>query len=233
MGLLPSLKLLSPNYVFFFVYAVFKFATVGAPPLLSATTITTGPPTEDSVMHLPEEAILGGPVYMRWMSTFEVPDEEGANFIGEDDVVPHILEDDHQDDDAHDDAVDPPSQPDYQLPSRLSKMACIAPRSHDEDAGGDPPDDRQPRMLPHQCEGSGKRGESKCKALKKAFKQNGYRKLEMVFEVKDQNTFKPVGRYGANFSSFVGELIKEIPHYYDSWEKVPPSDKAPFIPRLQ
>ncbi|GKG67146.1 hypothetical protein Tco_0723134, partial [Tanacetum coccineum] len=27
--------------------------------------------------------------------------------------------------------------------------------------------------------------------------------------------------------SYVGELIKEIPQYYDSWEKVPPADKAP------
>ncbi|GJV02180.1 retrovirus-related pol polyprotein from transposon TNT 1-94 [Tanacetum coccineum] len=112
-------------------------------------------------------------------------------------------------------------------------MACVAPRSHGGDAGGDPPDDRRPRMLPYQCEGSGKRGESKHKALKKAFKQNGYRKLEIVFEAKDQKTFKPVGRYGANFSSYVGELIKEIPQYYDSWEKVPPADKAPLIPRLQ
>nr|GEV99477.1 hypothetical protein [Tanacetum cinerariifolium] len=39
--------------------------------------------------------------------------------------------------------------------------------------------------------GSGKRGESKHKALKKAFKQNGYRKLEIVFEANDQKTFKP------------------------------------------
>ncbi|GJV40683.1 hypothetical protein Tco_1419123, partial [Tanacetum coccineum] len=90
-------------------------------------------------------------------------------------------------------------------------MACIAPRSHDEDEGGDPPADRRPRMLPYLCEGSGKRGESKRKALKHAFKQNGYRKLEIVFEAKDQKTFKPIGRFGANFSSYVGELIKEIP----------------------
>ncbi|GJV63146.1 hypothetical protein Tco_1473974 [Tanacetum coccineum] len=34
-------------------------------------------------------------------------------------------------------------------------------------------------------------------------------------------------------SSYVGELIKEIPLYYDSWEKVPLVDKAPLIPRLQ
>nr|GEV12576.1 hypothetical protein [Tanacetum cinerariifolium] len=111
----------------------------------------------------------------------EVPDEENADFIGdEDDVVPHVLEDDDQDDD----------------------MACVAPRSHGGDAGGDPLDDRRPRLLPHQCKGFGKRGESKHKALKKAFKQNGYHKLEIVFEAKDQKTFKPVGRYGANFSSY-------------------------------
>nr|GEV22575.1 hypothetical protein [Tanacetum cinerariifolium] len=70
-------------------------------------------------MHLPEEAIPGSPVYMRCMYPFEVPDEEGANFIGKDDVVPHVFEDDDQDDDAYDYAFNPPSQPDYQLPSRL------------------------------------------------------------------------------------------------------------------
>ncbi|GJW01880.1 putative ribonuclease H-like domain-containing protein [Tanacetum coccineum] len=57
---------------------VFKLAIVGAPPPLSATTIITRPPAEVTthdlnpqqihlVMHLPEEAILGGPVYMRWI----------------------------------------------------------------------------------------------------------------------------------------------------------------------
>nr|GEX15071.1 hypothetical protein [Tanacetum cinerariifolium] len=48
---------------------VFKLATTEAPPPLSATTITTGPPAEGIhlVMHLSEEAILGGPVYMRWI----------------------------------------------------------------------------------------------------------------------------------------------------------------------
>nr|GEZ05594.1 hypothetical protein [Tanacetum cinerariifolium] len=79
----------------------------------------------------------------------------------------------------------------YGLVLVVLQMACVAPRSHGGDAGGDPPDDRQPRLLLHQCEGSGKRGESKHKALKKAFKQNGYRKLEIVFEAKDQKTFKP------------------------------------------
>nr|GEX54443.1 acidic leucine-rich nuclear phosphoprotein 32 family member A [Tanacetum cinerariifolium] len=34
-----------------------------------------------------------------------------------------------------------------------------------------------------------------------------------------KDTFKPVGRCGANFSSYVGELIKQIPQYYNSWEK--------------
>ncbi|GKD06790.1 hypothetical protein Tco_1181764, partial [Tanacetum coccineum] len=43
----------------------------------------------------------------------------------------------------------------------------LAPRSHGGDAGGDPPGDRRTRMLPHQCEGSGKRREIKHKALKR------------------------------------------------------------------
>ena len=33
------------------------------------------------------------------------------------------------------------------------QMACIAPGYHGGDAGGDPPEDRQPKRLPYQCEG--------------------------------------------------------------------------------
>nr|GEY77393.1 hypothetical protein [Tanacetum cinerariifolium] len=70
------------------------------------------------------------------------------------------------------------------------QMAYVALQSHNGDAGGDPPDDQRPRILPHQCQGSVKHEESKHKALKKAFKQNSNHKPEIVFEAKDQKTFK-------------------------------------------
>nr|GEZ29299.1 hypothetical protein [Tanacetum cinerariifolium] len=66
----------------------------------------------------------------------------------------------------------------------VKKMACVAPRSHGGDAGGDQPDDRRPRFR----ETWGKQTYD----VKKAFKQNGNRKLEIVFEAKDQKTFKPM-----------------------------------------
>ncbi|GJT45232.1 linoleate 13S-lipoxygenase 2-1, chloroplastic-like protein [Tanacetum coccineum] len=75
------------------------------------------------------------------------------------------------------------------------QIACVA-QHQCGDAGGD--------QTGHGAPGSGKRGESEHTTLKKAFKQNGNRKLEIVFEAKDQKTFKPVGRYGANFSIYVG-----------------------------
>ena len=33
------------------------------------------------------------------------------------------------------------------------QMACVAPSYHGGDAGGDPPEDRQPKRLPYLCEG--------------------------------------------------------------------------------
>nr|GEV46499.1 hypothetical protein [Tanacetum cinerariifolium] len=249
------------------------------------------------VMHLPEEAILGGPVYMRWMYPFERymkklknyvrnkskpkgsiaegyvaeealtfcshylkgvetrfnrPDRNGFGLNPTDTFkgINHILTDKDSYRDQQYILATHARQVFYlEYPARrpphwkvvkdvhhrkiwhrdvveddqmlYMTMACVAPRSRGGDAGGDLPNDRQPRLLPHQCKG-----------VKKAFKQNGYRKLEIVFEAKDQKTFKPVGQYGANFSSYVGELIKEIPQYYDLWEKLPLMDKASLIPRL-
>ena len=81
--------------------------------------------------------------------------------------------------------------------------------------------------------GSGKRGLNKHKALKKAFKQNGNKLLEINFDFGDLKTVKPVGKYAAHLSSYIGELVRDIPQYYKSWDKVPAAEKAKIIPNLQ
>ena len=81
--------------------------------------------------------------------------------------------------------------------------------------------------------GSGKRGPTKHKALKKNFKQNNNQPLEIDFDVGDLKTFKPVGRYSGNFTTYAGELVRKIPQYYESWDKVPEVEKATLIPNLQ
>ncbi|PWA42073.1 hypothetical protein CTI12_AA548870 [Artemisia annua] len=112
-------------------------------------------------------------------------------------------------------------------------MACVAPSYHGGDAGGDPPEDRQPKRLPYHCEGSGKRGPNKHKALKKKFKENNNQPLEIEFDLGDLKTFKLVGSNAAHLTTYIVELVRQIPMDYESWEKVPAADKATIIPNLQ
>ena len=81
--------------------------------------------------------------------------------------------------------------------------------------------------------GSGKHGLNKHKALKKAFKQNGNQPLKIDFDFGDLKTVKPVGNNAAYLSSYIGELVRDIPQDYKSWNKVPAAEKAKIIPNLQ
>nr|GEW45077.1 hypothetical protein [Tanacetum cinerariifolium] len=63
-------------------------------------------------------------------------------------------------------------------------MAYVAPQSHNWDAGGDPPDDQQPRILPHQCQGYCTREQ-----LENLKRQHASQKEEQAFE-SQQNALK-------------------------------------------
>ncbi|PWA90167.1 acidic leucine-rich nuclear phosphoprotein 32 family member A [Artemisia annua] len=44
---------------------------------------------------------------------------------------------------------------------------------------------------------------------------------------------KPVGKNAAYLSSYIGELVRDIPQDFKSWNKVPAAEKAKIIPNLQ
>ncbi|GJW94937.1 acidic leucine-rich nuclear phosphoprotein 32 family member A [Tanacetum coccineum] len=46
-------------------------------------------------------------------------------------------------------------------------------------------------------------------------------------------TAKTLGTHGSYFISYIGELIRKLPHNYESWEKLPEADKASIIPSLE
>nr|GEZ27553.1 hypothetical protein [Tanacetum cinerariifolium] len=64
-------------------------------------------------------------------------------------------------------------------------------------------------------------------ALKDITNKNG--PVPIRFEVRDKQTLKPLGDHAANWSRYIGEVIRGVPLYYPSWLKVPKERKATLI----
>ncbi|GJT13809.1 hypothetical protein Tco_0860851 [Tanacetum coccineum] len=145
---------------------------------------------------------------------------------------------DLDDTDAHDigsdDEVDPTDDEFAEVgPACIDVMALsVAPSYHGGDAGDDPPE-RPNRLLPHQCEGSGQRGPTTLQALKTAYKKNNNKRLDVGFDYKDQKTFRPVGGFSSNLVSLIGNLVKNLPLDYDTWEQIPETARVSILPELK
>ncbi|GKD54106.1 F-box domain containing protein [Tanacetum coccineum] len=52
------------------------------------------------------------------------------------------------------------------------------------------------------------------------------------FEQGDKQTLNPLGPHAANWSNYIGEVVRSVPLYYPSWEKVPKERKAAIISEI-
>ncbi|GJW19104.1 Myc-type, basic helix-loop-helix domain-containing protein [Tanacetum coccineum] len=149
--------------------------------------------------------------------------EDNADVINnEDDVIAHVLDDDDVEV-SDDDEVNPSTN--------VEEMACVAPRSHGGDAGGDPP--RRPTgPIPAQCQGSTIRGVTTNRALRRAFRDNREEPLTVGFDIEDQGTFHPLGVNASYLNSLMGEQIRPLPLACE-WEEIPPAYKAHILPTLE
>ncbi|GJU12662.1 Myc-type, basic helix-loop-helix domain-containing protein [Tanacetum coccineum] len=149
--------------------------------------------------------------------------EDNADFINnEDDVVAHVLDDDDVEV-SDDDEVNPSTN--------VEEMACVAPRSHGGDAGGNLP--RQPTgPVPAQCQGSTIHGVKTNRALKRAFRDNREEPLTAGFDIGDQGTFHPLGVNASYLNSLMGEQIRPPPLDCE-WKEIPPAYKAHILPTLE
>ncbi|GKD10493.1 hypothetical protein Tco_1190178 [Tanacetum coccineum] len=102
-------------------------------------------------------------------------------------------------------------------------MACIAPRLHGEDAGGDPPDDQRPMMLPHQCEGSRKRGESKHKVTTGP----GYGTREQLEDMKRQHALEKEEQRKASVSQ--QNALKKFVDFFNRQQGTPSQFQIPDL----
>ncbi|GKB01984.1 hypothetical protein Tco_0830028 [Tanacetum coccineum] len=52
------------------------------------------------------------------------------------------------------------------------------------------------------------------------------------FEWDDKKTMMPLGGHASHWSNYLGELIREMPLYYQSWQKVPAERKAAIVTKI-
>nr|GEV37203.1 putative reverse transcriptase domain-containing protein [Tanacetum cinerariifolium] len=52
------------------------------------------------------------------------------------------------------------------------------------------------------------------------------------FEWDDKKTLMPLGDHVSHWSNYLGELIREMPLYYPSWQKVPMEQKATILTKI-
>ncbi|GJS24479.1 F-box domain containing protein, partial [Tanacetum coccineum] len=53
--------------------------------------------------------------------------------------------------------------------------------------------------------------------------------VSIQFDVGDKQTINPLGPHAAHWSNYIGEVVRSVPLYYPSWEKVPKEQKAAII----
>ncbi|GJT25915.1 hypothetical protein Tco_0895852, partial [Tanacetum coccineum] len=165
--------------------------------------------------------------------------DEDGDIIDDEDALPHDLADSDDEDlvnvDDDDDGVD--------------VMSADVARGHGSDDGSD---DRPPtHHIPTGCEGCfvnrGKgtrkpnlggrkagrlhtRQETQNLGLKKITDDKG--SVLIRFEWDDKKTMMPLGDHASHWSNYLGELIREMPLYYPSWQKVLAERKAAIVTRL-
>ncbi|GJT18561.1 zinc finger, CCHC-type containing protein [Tanacetum coccineum] len=162
----------------------------------------------------------------------DVPGEDD-DISDDEDPLPHDLADSDVEDLINDD----------------DGMADVA-RAHGRDGGGEDPSRPPPPSF--GCagcfinRGKGKRKpnlggvkagrktreRTRNQVLKDAVAANKGRPIEIGFEDRADNTVVPTGPYSTQWGNYFGEMIRSIPLYYPSWQKVPAGDKARLMATL-
>ncbi|GKA02622.1 hypothetical protein Tco_0675403 [Tanacetum coccineum] len=135
------------------------------------------------------------------------------------------------------------------LMMKTSSMLMMIMMLHDGDGGGD---DRPPiHHIPTGCGGCfvnrGKgirkpnlggrkagrlhtRQETQNLGLKKITDDKG--PVPIRFEWDDKKTMMPLGDHASHWSNYLRELIRDMPLYYPSWQKVPAKRKAVIVTKI-
>ncbi|GJY68524.1 F-box domain containing protein [Tanacetum coccineum] len=163
--------------------------------------------------------------------------DQDDDITDDEDALPHDLADSDDEDliNVDDDGVE--------------KMSADVARSHGGDGGGE--DRPPPHHVPSGCmgcfanRGKGKRKpnlggrgagrlNTRDKTRNLSLKEIAVAKgpVPINFEQGDKQTLNPLGPHAAHWSNYIGEVVRSVPLYYPSWEKVPKERKAAIISEI-
>ncbi|GJV46861.1 F-box domain containing protein [Tanacetum coccineum] len=137
--------------------------------------------------------------------------------------VPHDLADIIDVVDEDDDIIDEEDPIPYDLAD-----------SDDEDLVNLDIDDGKGKRKPNLgCRGAGRlntRDKTRNLSLKEITETKGL--VSIHFDVGDKQTLNPLSPHAAHWSNYIGEVVRSVPLYYPSWEKVPKERKAALISNI-
>ncbi|GJT94953.1 hypothetical protein Tco_1090471 [Tanacetum coccineum] len=147
--------------------------------------------------------------------------DEDDDIIDDEDALPHDVADSNDEDLVNvvdDDGVE--------------VMSADVVRGHGGDGGGD---DRKGTLKP--ILGGRKAGRLHTRqetwnlGLKKITDDKG--PVPIRFKWDDKKTLMPLSEHASYWSNYLGELIREMPLYYPSWQKVPAERKATILTKIR
>ncbi|GJT22684.1 hypothetical protein Tco_0892621 [Tanacetum coccineum] len=164
--------------------------------------------------------------------------DEDDDIIDDEDALPHDLADSDDEDLVNVDDDD-----------GVEVMSADVARGHGGDGGGDdrPPTHhiptgyggcfvnrgkgtRKPNLGGRKAGRLHTRQETRNLGLKKITDDKG--PVPIRFEWDDKKTMMPLGDHASHWSNYLGELIREMPLYYPSWQKVPAERKAAIVTKI-
>ncbi|GJV92294.1 pyruvate kinase [Tanacetum coccineum] len=143
---------------------------------------------------------------------------EDDDIIDDEDAIPHDLADSDDEDLVNvddDDGVD--------------VMSADVARGHGDDGSGK--GTRKPNLGGRKAGRLHTRQETRNLGLKKI--TNGKGPVPIRFEWDDKKTLMPLGDHASHWSNYLRKLIREMPLYYPSWQKVLAERKAAILTHIR
>nr|GEX36275.1 hypothetical protein [Tanacetum cinerariifolium] len=158
----------------------------------------------------------------------DVPDEDD-DIIDDEDALPHDLADSDDEEliNVDDDGVDKMLHGPKTVAVRIVSLHTMYPPVVGVASLTEAKGKRKPNLGGRAAGRLHTRDKTRNLSLKEITDKKG--PIPIGFEVRDKETFMPLGDHAAHWSSYIEEVIRGVPLYYPSWLKVPKERKAALI----
>ncbi|GJR29956.1 retrotransposon protein, putative, ty3-gypsy subclass [Tanacetum coccineum] len=158
------------------------------------------------------------PDVIHFDNSSDLPLSTNDDIIDDEDALPYDLADSDDEDLVNVDDDD-----------GVNVMSANVARGHGGDGGGK--GTWKPNLGGRKAGRLHTRQETRNLGLKKITDDKG--PVPIRFEWDDKKTLMPLGDHASHWSNYLGELIREIPLYYPSWQKVLAKRKAAILTKIR